>query len=104
MPYINRPFYKYCYVCDESSRNEKTVDYSILNFENDELFFQNPALFNDPFDCYLGFSQKDMLKAAVVAAMKQQHKYTPEMRKAINLFFSADDSDGRSRHDAYNEC
>lgn len=96
MPYINRPFYKYCYVCDEASRNEKTVDYSILNFENDELFFQNPALFNDPFDCYLGFSQKEMLKAALVTAMKQQHKYTPEMRKAINLFFSADDLDGRS--------
>ena len=87
LSYINRPFYKYCYVCDESSRNENTVDYYINNFENDELFFQNPALFNDPFDCFLGFSQKEMLKDAVVSEMKRQNKYTSEMGKAIDTFF-----------------
>ena len=40
MSYINRMYYKYCYVCEESKRTEDTTDYDIDNFENDELFFQ----------------------------------------------------------------
>jgi len=93
MKYINKPFYKYCYVCEEAKRTEDTIDYNILNFENDELFFQNPNLFNDPFDCYLGFSQIEMIKDLLVSSMKQQKKYTPQMRKAINDFFRNDTSD-----------
>ncbi|MGM9669841.1 MAG: hypothetical protein ACI3VZ_08835, partial [Faecousia sp.] len=54
MVHMNKPFYKYCYVCEDSKRTADTIDYNILNFENDQLFFQDPSLFNDPFDCYLG--------------------------------------------------
>ena len=90
MPYINRPFYKYCYVCEESKRAVDTVDYNIMNFENDELFFQDPALFNDPFDCYLGFSQVEVMKNMLITTMKQQKKLTPQMKKAINSFFTND--------------
>lgn len=87
MKYMNRPYYKYCYVCEESKRTEDTIDYNIDNFENDELFFQDPALFNDPFDCYMGFSQNQMMKDLLIENMKNQGKYTPQMRKAINVFF-----------------
>ena len=87
MPYMNRTYYKYCYVCEESKRTADTIDHNIDNFENDELFFQDPALFNDPFDCYMGFSQNQMMKDLLVANMKKQGKYTPQMRKAINVFF-----------------
>lgn len=102
-PYINRPFYKFCYVCNESSRKADTIDYNINNFENDELYFQDPALFNDPFDCYLGFSQIDLIKSAVIDAMKQQQKYTPKMRKVINKFFSNGASQSQSLDDLSNE-
>lgn len=87
VPYMNRTYYKYCYVCEESKRTEDTIDYNIDNFENDELFFQDPALFNDPFDCYMGFSQNQMMKDLLIANMRKQGKYTPQMRKAINVFF-----------------
>lgn len=93
MQYINKPFYKYCYVCEESQRTEATVDHNIDNFENNELFFQNPALFNDPFDCYLGFSQVELIKDLLIQTMKQQRKYTPQMRKAINVFFDSSQQD-----------
>ena len=39
--YINRMYYKYCYVCEESKRTEDTIDYYIDNFENVELFFKD---------------------------------------------------------------
>ena len=87
MSHINRPYYKYCYVCEDSKRTEDTIDYNIDNFERDELFFQDPALFNDPFDCYMGFSQNQMMKDLLIDNMRKQGKYTPQMRKAINLFF-----------------
>ncbi len=87
MQAINKPFYKYCYVCENSKRNQDTIDYNIENFEKDELFFQNPKLFNDPFDCFLGFSQTQLIKTLLVDTVRKQKKYTPEMRKAINTFF-----------------
>ena len=87
MSHINRPYFKYCYVCEDSKRTEDTIDYNIDNFERDELFFQDPALFNDPFDCYMGFSQNQMMKDLLIDNMRKQGKYTPQMRKAINLFF-----------------
>lgn len=90
MLHMNRPFYKYCYVCEDSKRTADTIDYNILNFENNQLFFQDPALFNDPFDCYLGFSQTELIKNLLTASMKQQKKLTPQMRKAINLVFQED--------------
>jgi len=90
MKYINKPFYKYCYVCEDSKRTKDTIDYNIINFENDELFFQDPNLFNDPFDCYLGFSQTEMIKDLLILDMKKKKKYTPQMRKAINDFFEND--------------
>lgn len=87
MVHMNKPFYKYCYVCEDSKRTADTIDYNILNFENDQLFFQDPSLFNDPFDCYLGFSQTELIKNNLIATMKQQKKLTPQMRKAINQLF-----------------
>ena len=35
MPYMNRTYYKYCYVCEESKRTADTIDHNIDNFEND---------------------------------------------------------------------
>jgi len=90
MPYINMPLYKYCYVIEEEKRNKDTVDYAIENFKNDELFFQNPEKFNDPFDCYLGFSQTQVIRDVLTQALRKQRKYTPQMRKAVNMFFSDD--------------
>lgn len=93
MVHMNKPFYKYCYVCEDSKRTADTIDYNILNFENDQLFFQDPSLFNDPFDCYLGFSQTELIKNILIATMKQQKKLTPQMRKAINQFFKENDQE-----------
>ena len=72
MQVINKPFYKYCYVCENSKRNQETIDYNIENFEKDELFFQNPQLFNDPFDCFLGFSQTQLIKTLLVDTVRKQ--------------------------------
>ena len=102
MKYMNKPFYKYCYVCEEAKRETDTIDYNILNFENDELFFQDPALFNDPFDCYLGFSQVEMMRDLLVSEMKKQKKYTPQMKKSIDYFF-ANDTDEPFSMDELNE-
>lgn len=88
MPYMNRLFYKYCSVCEESKRTEDTIEYNIQNFENDELFFQSPALFNDPFDCYMGISQNETIKNLIITAMRQQDRLTPGMRKTINALFA----------------
>lgn len=93
MVHMNKPFYKYCYVCEDSKRAADTIDYNILNFENDQLFFQDPSLFNDPFDCYLGFSQTELIKNILIASMKQQKKLTPQMRIAINQFFKENDQE-----------
>ncbi len=93
LQYINKPFYKYCYVCENSKRTPETIDFNILNFENDELFFQNPSFFNDPFDCFLGFSQMQLIKGLLISTMKQQKKYTPQMRKTINMFFADNKED-----------
>ncbi len=57
LPYINLPLYKYCSVCENSKRTKETREYNIENFENEVLYFQDPSQFNDPFDCFLGFSQ-----------------------------------------------
>ena len=103
MSHINRPYFKYCYVCEDSKRTEDTIDYNIDNFERDELFFQDPALFNDPFDCYMGFSQNQMMKDLLIDNMRKQGKYTPQMRKAINLFFGNDTEKEISIEDMSND-
>lgn len=90
LKHINLPLYKYCYVCEERNRQEDTIDYNIENFANDELFFQNPANFNDPFDCYLGFSQMQLIKNVIIAALRKDKKYTPQARKALADIFSND--------------
>lgn len=88
--HINLPLYKYCYVCEESKRQANMVDYNIENFGNDELFFQNPENFNDPFDCFLGFSQVQLIRNVLIATLRREKKYTPQMRKAVSSFFSQD--------------
>lgn len=90
MHHINIPFYKYCYVSEESKRIGGEIDFNIENFKNDELFFQNPANFNDPFDCFMGFSQVELIHNILITTLRQQHKYTPQMRRAINSFFTED--------------
>ena len=88
LQYINIPLYKYCYVCEESNRTQETIDYNIDNFINDELFFQTPDKFNDPFDCFLGFSQVQVFRDVIKETLKKQKKLTPNMRKAMNQFFN----------------
>ena len=83
LDYINLPLYKYCYVADKDSRDDFTIDYNIDNFEKDILFFQNPSKFNDPFDCFLGFSQSQMVREVLVQHLKSKKQYTPENRKII---------------------
>lgn len=93
LPYINLPLYKYCSVCENDKRTEDTVDYNIDNFEKDILYFQNPAKFNDPFDCYLGFSQTQIVRDIMIQQLKQQHQYTLQNREIIQtLFEQSDDS------------
>lgn len=38
MEHANRLYYKYCYVCEESNRDDTTIDYNIENLKNDQLF------------------------------------------------------------------
>jgi len=87
LPYINLPLYKYCAVCEESKRTPDTIDYNIDNFEKDILYFQNPANFNDPFDCFLGFSQSQIVKDILVREMKKKHQYTPPIKQIIDSLF-----------------
>ena len=87
LPYINLPLYKYCSVCENDKRTKDTVDYNIENFEKDILYFQNPAKFNDPFDCYLGFSQSQIVRDMMIQQMKKQHQYTPQNREMIQTLF-----------------
>ncbi len=93
LPYINLPLYKYCSVCESDKRTKDTIDYNIENFEKDVLYFQNPAKFNDPFDCYLGFSQSQIVRDIMIQQLKRQHQYTPQNRDMIQtLFEHPDDS------------
>ncbi|MCH5350534.1 MAG: hypothetical protein J1F39_01005 [Clostridiales bacterium] len=94
LPYINLPLYKYCSVCEESKRTKKIREYNIENFENDVLFFQNPSQFNDPFDCFLGFSQTQIVKDLLVQELKKKHQYTPENKEIVNAMFDAPDDWG----------
>ena len=91
--HINLPLYKYCYVCEESARNEETVDYNIDNFEKDVLFFQNPSKFNDPFDCYLGFSQSQIMRDLLIIELRKKKKLTPANRKLVADLFKSEDTD-----------
>lgn len=87
LPHINLPLYKYCAVCEDSKRTQETIEYNIDNFENDVLYFQNPANFNDPFDCFLGFSQSQIVKDLLVQEMRRKHQYTPQIKQAIDSYF-----------------
>ena len=89
LPYINLPLYKYCSVCENSKRTEDTIEYDIENFENDLLYFQNPVKFNDPFDCYLGFSQSQLVRDLMIQELKRQHQYTPQNREIIQTVFES---------------
>ena len=85
MLYIKRPFYKYCSVLDESSEKEgnkeEIIDYSINNFKDEILYFNSPSRFNDPFDCYLGFSLKKALTEKIISNLEKQQNDTPENRQ-----------------------
>jgi hypothetical protein len=90
--FINKPLYKYCYVCEESARTESTIDYNIDNFEKDLLFFQNPIKFNDPFDCYLGFSQSQVIRDLLIQGLKIKKQLTPQNKKIIAELFKEDET------------
>ncbi len=87
LPHINLPLYKYCAVCEDSKRTQDTIDYNIDNFENDVLYFQNPANFNDPFDCFLGFSQSQIVKDLLAQELRKKHQYTPQNKQTIDSLF-----------------
>lgn len=89
---INRPFYKYCSVTEESKKGADEIDYNIENFRNDLLFFQSPDKFNDPFDCFMGFSQIETVKDLIITGLKQQRKLTPAVRKEIERYFKSDNT------------
>jgi len=91
LEYINLPLYKYCSICEESSKNAETVDYNINNFENEILYFQNPNKFNDPFDCFLGFSQSQILKSLLSYNLQKKRQFTPQNRKALEALFDNND-------------
>lgn len=93
LDYINLPLYKYCFVCEETARSESTIDYNIDNFEKDVLFFQTPSNFNDPFDCFLGFSQSQMIRDLLTQELRRKRQLTPQNRKAIALLFNNNDND-----------
>ena len=84
---INLPLYKYCYVCENSSHTKNAIDYNIENLENDLLYFQDPAKFNDPFDCYLGFSQNQLLKDLLVQEFRKKGQYSPTTKRIIDMLF-----------------
>ena len=44
-----------------------TSEYTLYNLENDIIYLNNPSSFNDPFDCYLGYSRKDFLEQFCLA-------------------------------------
>lgn len=50
---VNNKLYKYY-----SLNNE----YTFSNLENDIIYLNNPCAFNDPFDCYLGYSYENYLQ------------------------------------------
>ena len=87
--YINLPLYKYCYVCENAARTESTVDYNIENFKNDQLYFQTPDKFNDPFDCYLGFSQIQLIRDLLLQEMRKRKQSNPNSKKVVNTLFDS---------------
>ncbi len=90
IPKINVLLYKYSFVIEDEKRNEETIDYSIQNLSSDELFFQSPDKFNDPFDCYLGFSQLDAIRELLKQNLSLKKQLTPQNKQAINTFFAED--------------
>ncbi len=92
LPYINLPLYKYCSVCEKSKRTKETREYNIENFENEVLYFQDPSQFNDPFDCFLGFSQTQIVKDLLIRELKKKHQYTQANRELINSMFDHPDN------------
>ena len=88
--FINLPLYKYCYVCKESEITDNTVDYNIDNFEKDILYFRSPEEFNDPFDCFLGFSQSQMTKGLLKQELRQKNQLNPESMKIVNMLFNTE--------------
>ena len=88
LEYINIPFYKYCFIQQDENRTADTVDYSIQNFENDLLFFQDPSKFNDPFDCFLGFSSSQMIRDLLTVELKRREGNSADFIEAIKGFFS----------------
>lgn len=88
LPHINLPLYKYCSVNEIAKKNKETREYNIENFENDVLYFQDPAQFNDPFDCYLGFSQSQIVKDLLIQKLKSTHQYTQRNKNLINNLFN----------------
>lgn len=50
---INFKLYKYYSLSNE---------YTLSNIQNDILYLNNPSAFNDPFDCYLGYTYKHVIQ------------------------------------------
>ena len=90
LQYINKPLYKYCSVCENAKRDENTIDYNIDNLEKDLLYFQSPIKFNDPFDCFIGFSETKTVKDFLIRDLKAKKQYNEDNKQIIELLFSDD--------------
>ena len=80
---INRPYYKFC----SFPQNINDINWNVENLKNNLLFFQNPENFNDPFDCFLGFSINSILKDAVIKSLKSKKQYNYNTKLFIEQFF-----------------
>lgn len=83
--YMNKPFYKFYSVVDSSERTKKTIDYGIINFENDCIYMQSPRKFNDPFDCTFGYTKYDFIKYKLVKAYEEQGLNGNELQQIIKV-------------------
>lgn len=80
---INKPYYKYCGFSTEPSK----PDYYVENLKENILYFQNPEVFNDPFDCFFGLSINNILKQEIIKMLKKEKKYNKQTQQFVNQFF-----------------
>ena len=85
MNLINKPFYKYC----SFPQNDSEPKWNVENLKNNLLFFQNPENFNDPFDCFLGFSINEIIKDAIVKKLKSKKQYNANTKLFIEELFGS---------------
>lgn len=72
------------------SFTENDSNYALFNLKNDIIYFSKPEIFNDPFDCALGFSIDDSVKAFLPNFINDKIDFNgknPEITKELVLNF-----------------